>query len=238
MKDTTVTLPLDRSKRHFVFGDMHGMYDAFLKLLEMVNYNPETDIVYSVGDLIDRGPKSYELIEWFSQPNRHAIIGNHELMAIDPRSMGMWMQNGGQATRASLINHGETLSWLHEKIYTMSWFIDVGDDGEEDAFRLVHAEIPPAWSEEKFQQVINNALDCFDNEFNNMLWSRSTYKNYNIGLIPPFSPNRSGRNVFVGHSSMKQVTTIGDMTFLDSTIFGRITMINALTKEVFTVPYC
>jgi hypothetical protein len=187
--------------------------------------------------LIDRGPKSYELVEWFSQSNRHAIIGNHELMAVDPISTTMWFQNGGEATRASLVNHGETVKWLEDKINDMPWFIDVGDDGEADAFRLVHAEIPPSWSEEKFQQVITAARDCFDGNFNNMLWGRSVSDLYRVGFTVGFHPNRSGRNVFVGHTSMKEVITIGDQTYLDSTMYGTVTMINAITKEVFSTPY-
>lgn len=237
MKNCILKLPLDLSKRHFVVGDLHGMYDAFLKLLQMINYNPQTDIIYSVGDLIDRGPKSYELVDWFSGPNRHAIIGNHELMAVDPGSMSLWLQNGGLATQTSLINHGVTTDWLKGEISNMPWFIDVGDDGEEHAFRIVHAEIPAAWSEEEFQQVINDAPDCFDIKFNNMLWGRLTHSLYTIGYIAEFHPNRSGRNIFVGHSSMKEVTTIGDMTYLDSTVFGSVTMINAITKEIYSTSY-
>lgn len=237
MKDCILKLPLDKSKRHFVVGDLHGMYDAFVKLLEKANYNPETDIIYSVGDLIDRGPKSYELIEFFSQPNCHAIIGNHELMAVDTGSKMMWLRNGGEETLQSLADNGKDTMWLREKISNMSWFIDVGDTNEPDAFRLVHAEIPPSWSEEKFQQVLKESKDCFDGEFNNMLWGRCVADLHKVGFPVQFHPNRSGRNVFVGHTSMKQVTTIGDMTFLDSTMYGSITMIDAITKEVYSQMY-
>ena len=82
MSNRILQLPLDRSKRHFVVGDIHGRFDSFQNLLKEANYDPTNDIIYSVGDLIDRGPKSYETVKFFtSTPNVYSIMGNHEYMA-------------------------------------------------------------------------------------------------------------------------------------------------------------
>ena len=48
-------IPLNKDRRHFVVGDIHGRYEAFLNLLDEINYDQSTDMIYSVGDLIDRG---------------------------------------------------------------------------------------------------------------------------------------------------------------------------------------
>lgn len=57
-----------------VVGDIHGCFDEFQKL-------PQTNIpIISCGDVIDRGPKIWELLHWISQNRRrfYMVLGNHE----------------------------------------------------------------------------------------------------------------------------------------------------------------
>lgn len=65
--------------RTLVVGDIHGCFDEFLTLLEKAEIT-EHDRVVSVGDLIDRGPKSAEVVRYFAErPGRFfAVRGNHE----------------------------------------------------------------------------------------------------------------------------------------------------------------
>lgn len=68
--------------RLLVVSDIHGHYDQFLWLMDLVKYNPRKDRLICLGDLIDRGPKSKEVVEWFmpGHPGENAIVirGNHE----------------------------------------------------------------------------------------------------------------------------------------------------------------
>ena len=61
-----------------IIGDIAGQYDELLLLLEQM---PKDATVISVGDMIDRGPKSKEVIEFFMK-NGLAIRGNHEDMLL------------------------------------------------------------------------------------------------------------------------------------------------------------
>lgn len=69
----------------YVFGDLHGCFDEFIKLLEKVNFNPKLDNLVLTGDLIGRGPKPLETLEYLlnlkkTNPNSlHAVLGNHDL---------------------------------------------------------------------------------------------------------------------------------------------------------------
>lgn len=64
--------------RTIVVGDIHGCFNEFMDLLEKVNYKPE-DLVVTVGDMIDRGPKSWKTCEFFRDTkNAHCVLGNHE----------------------------------------------------------------------------------------------------------------------------------------------------------------
>lgn len=64
-------------------GDIHGCYDDFMKLLKKVNYSPN-DLIIATGDLVDRGEKSKEVIEFFiKNGNALSVMGNHEFKHIN-----------------------------------------------------------------------------------------------------------------------------------------------------------
>ena len=53
----------------FVMSDIHGEYQKHLKMLEKINFS-DNDTLYILGDMIDRGPQSAELlIDIFSRKN-------------------------------------------------------------------------------------------------------------------------------------------------------------------------
>lgn len=86
-----------------VLGDIAGQHQA---LLDAVAAHPNAYII-SVGDIVDRGPDSNRVIEWFmtNQERSQVIMGNHEKMMIDahenPQYQNLWLYNGGSATMQS-----------------------------------------------------------------------------------------------------------------------------------------
>lgn len=65
--------------RRIVVGDIHGCYDELMELLEKVGIGDD-DRIFSVGDLITKGPNSKEVLELFMTDARFAtVIGNHDL---------------------------------------------------------------------------------------------------------------------------------------------------------------
>ncbi len=110
-----------------IIGDIAGRYDEFLLLLEKM---PKADLIISVGDLVDRGPKSRQVLEWFfaNQDKAVAIYGNHEDMMVnycknpdDWHNRSMWLHNGGKATLKSFENEKgvadvpvELVEWLEK----------------------------------------------------------------------------------------------------------------------------
>jgi Icc-related predicted phosphoesterase len=49
--------------RTILIGDIHGCYDEFMSLLDKVNYDKDNDRLIILGDFIDKGPKSFEIID-------------------------------------------------------------------------------------------------------------------------------------------------------------------------------
>ncbi len=67
----------------YVMSDIHGQYDAYIKMLEKIRFSDE-DFLYVLGDAIDRGPDGLEIIkDIMNRSNVELIIGNHELMLLN-----------------------------------------------------------------------------------------------------------------------------------------------------------
>ena len=65
---------------HYVISDIHGCYEKFIKLLNEINFS-ESDILYVLGDVVDRGPKPMEVFQEIMKRNNVVFIqGNHERM--------------------------------------------------------------------------------------------------------------------------------------------------------------
>lgn len=66
------------TRRYIIIGDIHGDFISFEKLLSECNYH-EDDLVICVGDLVDRGPDSAKVVDWFYNAKRSYVIeGNHD----------------------------------------------------------------------------------------------------------------------------------------------------------------
>jgi serine/threonine protein phosphatase 1 len=65
-------------KRKIIIGDIHGCYDELLELLNQIS-PAEDDLLISVGDIVDRGPKSLPVFDFFqNRENAIVVMGNHE----------------------------------------------------------------------------------------------------------------------------------------------------------------
>ena len=69
----------------FICGDIQSCFDSFMKVLEKANYNMKQDHLILAGDIVNRGPKSLETIDWVYQNRKYIEItlGNHDLHPIE-----------------------------------------------------------------------------------------------------------------------------------------------------------
>ena len=129
--------------RRIFIGDVHGHYDGLMKLLEAIAPG-DSDLVYFLGDLIDRGPKSAEVVKFVQESSYQCVLGNHEQLLlealrdnkINKPAFQAWLYSGGNATVASYGNP-QTLREDLEWIRTLPLYIDLGD------IWLVHAGVHP-----------------------------------------------------------------------------------------------
>ena len=94
--------------RRIIIGDVHGHYDGLMILLEAIALESH-DQVYFLGDLIDRGPHSAEVVDFVMRHQYQCLRGNHEEMLLDVVGTGEvsvelyqgWLYSGGHSTVAS-----------------------------------------------------------------------------------------------------------------------------------------
>lgn len=79
---------LSHARKVFVVGDIHGMFGELEAKLYIKGFDPQTDHLISVGDLIDRGPDCYRAVEFADQPWFHFVRGNHEDMMASAHRLG------------------------------------------------------------------------------------------------------------------------------------------------------
>jgi hypothetical protein len=70
-------------ERLIIVGDVHGCYHELLEILEKCNFNAENTQVIIVGDLVNKGPHSDEVIKFVrKQKNILCVRGNHDQAAL------------------------------------------------------------------------------------------------------------------------------------------------------------
>jgi serine/threonine protein phosphatase 1 len=97
----------------YVIGDIHGCYDRLVALMDKINIDLDSESLVFLGDYIDRGPDSFEVVEYLVNlkkkcPDIVFIKGNHEEMLekyISETDRFTYLINGGQQTLESYGKH-------------------------------------------------------------------------------------------------------------------------------------
>jgi bis(5'-nucleosyl)-tetraphosphatase (symmetrical) len=65
----------------YVIGDLQGCYAEFMALLERIHFDHQHDALWLVGDLVNRGPQSLDILRFLKNfsGTLHCVLGNHDL---------------------------------------------------------------------------------------------------------------------------------------------------------------
>jgi len=83
MNSKIVKLPANLVGTDFVVGDLHGCRHLLDAKLQEYGFNSAIDRVLSVGDLVDRGPDSWNTLRLIEESWFNFVLGNHEEMLLD-----------------------------------------------------------------------------------------------------------------------------------------------------------
>ncbi|MDL1968442.1 MAG: serine/threonine protein phosphatase [Deltaproteobacteria bacterium] len=100
----------------FAIGDIHGCFDKLCALMDKIKIDPSNDTLLFLGDYIDRGPDSFDVVEYLIDLKKHFqktvfLKGNHEEMLekyLSGEDRPIYLKNGGQPTLGSYMKKSQT----------------------------------------------------------------------------------------------------------------------------------
>lgn len=249
-------LPVNARGRDFVIGDLHGMFDLLMSHLDDHSFDPSVDRVFSVGDLVDRGPDSIKCLSLIKHPWFYAVRGNHEQTII---SLSKKIYSDPDEDLVRIIRKGggdwvfsnERLSDIFFEalplMESLPLAIQVGSG--EVGFGVVHADMGgfDCWdslvewfrlrgSQDGWADFVNT------NQFNDkktepilgsLLYGRSTLKKLLRGLINPESALITGVDrVFFGHTVVNEPIRFANRFYIDTCAheYHRLTFLNVFSE--------
>lgn len=137
-------------QRTIFIGDVHGCYDELISLYEKAWIQDE-DHLYFCGDLVNKWPKSLEVIEWVrARPNTWTVTGNHEYFPFIHEShlhkyggSHEYMSEGSQKWVYDQHERSQSLREVFEERWHIEWLHSLPIVIEKDNFILVHAGLHP-----------------------------------------------------------------------------------------------
>lgn len=195
-KSASVDLPPNEAGRDFAIGDIHGMWDATRSLLATVEFDPTRDRLLSIGDLIDRGPKSHEFEAWMDWPPFHAIRGNHEQSWCDGAV-------GGPYGNRWTVGKRSMEKRLLQRMLTMPITMTVPT--EKGSVGFVHANVSPDRDWDEFRRSLHAGDHCDGAQ------ALFVYRNY-LSPTPVVGIDR----VIVGHKPQERLETSMNVLHLDT----------------------
>jgi len=149
-------LTLNRG-RLLIMGDVHGQYEKMHRVLLECSYKAGEDRLILLGDYVDRGPESCEVVQEVMKLVRNgaiAIYGNHEDLMVRALTGGLsgkrksldveqWYANGGEITLSSYKTESRLLQEHLAFFATLPYWY------EQEGFLFVHAGIRPDISIDK-----------------------------------------------------------------------------------------
>lgn len=163
--------------KYYAIPDIHGRHDLLEKAVDAIlgDVDPLEDYkIITLGDYIDRGKQSCQVIDFLIDLNCVSLCGNHEDMMVQavnqptPRMLDWWVGNGGGATLQSYgwggSPYGEHSVSVIKKDH-IDWINSLPKYYETDKQVFVHAGIPSddlaldKQNEEKMIWMLYNPTD-------------------------------------------------------------------------------
>ena len=182
--------------RVLAIGDVHGMYEKLIKLMDKIRFNPDEDLLIFLGDYIDRGPDPGRCLQYiFALQQQYpdvvvCLMGNHEVMMssyfMQKRGSynnlivdyaGSWLDNGGLETLKQLDEMDEGT-----KEELLQWVMNLPVKYQYQDYFFCHAGVDP-----DVPLTVQNEFD--------MLWRRQQW----------WEQYKGEETLVVGHTPVQKV---------------------------------
>lgn len=221
----------NKTGRDFVVGDIHGQFDTLRTLMSQVQFDTDNDRLFAVGDLVDRGAQSEQVVDWLGKSWFHSVRGNHEQMVIDCMGgcgdVGRHIRNGG--------------AWFYKlptyiklEIVTALQGLPVAIELElanGEQVGIIHAEVDDDWREGVAALTGRRGEVAFIDAKKAALYSRVKFDTQDSNII------KGMHKIYVGHTTVASVRGMGNTIYIDtgcSFSDGVLSMVELCSGEVST----
>ena len=174
----------------FVVGDIHGCFDKLCALMDKIPLNNTRDQLIFIGDYIDRGPSSFDVVNYLIDfkkrvPGTIFIKGNHEDMLqnyLDGSDRFTYLLNGGQKTMDEYLNRSDNKEAFPIPSEHLEFFNSLQLYYQTDDYIFVHAGLR--------EKVPLESQDKMD-----LLWTRDEFIHSDFNF---------GKRVIFGHTPFKE----------------------------------
>jgi len=210
---------INEKGRDIAVGDIHGCFSKLRAELDRIGFDETKDRLFSVGDLVDRGPECEDVIKWLNYRWFHPVRGNHDdyVCRFDTCDRGNWFMNGG------------------------GWFFGL-PFLEQCNYQALFQDIPLAIEVETTNGLVGivHADPCvsdwadlsgfFSNRVgrNSVMWSRSRFQDQDESIV------KGVRAVVVGHTPIDKPECLGNVWHIDTAGWheqGRFSLMDLNTLE-------
>lgn len=214
--------PFNELGRDFVVGDLHGCVLTLLRALDVLEFHPYRDRLFSVGDLVDRGPYSLETLELLERPWFRAVKGNHEELLIehlsDPQRVAPNDPSWLDAIAPRLADRRAFADTWLPTLRGLPRVIVVGTGAQR--YNVVHAELLARGGPVTDAMIDRWTFADADRARHRALWGRTLIRAYRHGrpLGHAHDPERLSVT-YCGHSIVSGPVRLGAQVFLDQGAF-------------------
>ena len=150
---------------HYVIGDVQGCYDELKLLCKKINFNPNKDLLIFAGDLVNRGPKSLEVLNFCLKNKKsvRAVLGNHDfylLYLLEHKKKNESLKNILNSK-----NSNKIYSWLKK----LPLLLTIKIKSSKESFWISHAGIPFIWDLKKAKNLSDEIKVVMKNDSFNVL---------------------------------------------------------------------
>ena len=123
----------------YAIGDLQGCFDPLQELLGEIGFRESADHLWFVGDLVNRGSQSLEILRFVKSLGDRAIgvLGNHDLHLL------MVAEGHAKAHRQDTL---DTILDAPDRDELLTWLRRLPLMHVEDDYAMVHAGLLPSWS--------------------------------------------------------------------------------------------
>ena len=143
----------------YAIGDVQGCFKELLQLLDKINFDETNDRLWFVGDIVNRGPASLEVLNFIMKLGDSAItvLGNHDLHLVAlAEGIILPQKSDTLAPILSSPDKQELIAWFRQQALM--------HHDKDLNFYMVHAGLPPQWGIDQALELASEATQFLNSD--------------------------------------------------------------------------